>query len=204
MSCWTPSRSGAGPPDVARHATIIGEAVDVWGDWWEVREERQTTHGFALALGWPAGVRRGRGAAGGVRVIVTTDLAAHLESTRMAPAAHGLPIGNTTVKRLRRLLGHHWQIDRAAWWEERADDLTDLTIEAFATRHAVSVGAVVNARHALFGPALRPAGWWRAPDVAAVILADAPRADIAARLEISVGSVGRLRWALRATPPAPR
>ncbi|WP_043748989.1 hypothetical protein [Methylobacterium nodulans] len=73
----------------------------------------------------------------------------------------------------------------------------DLTLEAFAVRHGCSVGGTSKARTALFGPSLRPAGWWRAPDVAAVILADRPRADIADDLGVSVGTVGRLRWVLQ-------
>lgn len=131
------------------------------------------------------------------RVIVTPALLRHLERHRQRPAALALPIGHTAITRLRRLLGHHRQMDAAAWWDERADDLADLTIEAFAAAHGRSVGAIVNARHALFGRRLRPAGWWRAPDVVEVLLADRPRADIADALGISVGSVGRLRHCCR-------
>lgn len=35
-------------------------------------------------------------------------------------ALFALPLGNTAIKRLRALLGHHWRIDRAAWWHRRA------------------------------------------------------------------------------------
>lgn len=171
---------------------------DAWGDAWTVREARATAHGFDLLLGRPVASPRGQAC-----VIMTKPLQAYLEAQRDTPAAIALPLGNTAIKRLRALLGHHWRIDRAAWWHRRAADLADLTIEAFAARHGVSAGAVVNARHALFGPALRPAGWWRAPDVAALILADKPRAEIAESLGISVGAVGRLRWQLRRPPPAP-
>lgn len=181
---------------MARHAKIIGAVTDAWGDAHDVREARPTLHGFDVLLGWPVGIPRGRGGSGGPKVIVTAVLAGHMEAHRLAPGAMGLPIGATAIKRLRRLLGHHGQIDRAAWWEERADDLGILTIEAFAARHSVSAGAVVNARHALFGPTLRPAGWWRAPDVTMMLTASRPRADIADQLGISVGSVGRLRWAI--------
>lgn len=198
---------------MGRVARIIGTAADIWDDVWDVREARPTSHGFDLLFGWPAGTPRGKGGAGGPRIIVTQDLAAHLESIRQSPGKHGLPAGSTTVKRLRRLLGHHGQIDRAAWWEDRADDLADLTIEQFATRHGVSIGAAVNARHALFGPTLRPAGWWRAADVVSAL--SGPTADVADALGISCGSVRRIRAVLRghssppsatatATPPPPR
>lgn len=182
---------------MARRATIIETVVDAFGDEWDVREYRPTTHGFAVAFGWPADELRGQGQAGGPRAILTEDLVLYLASRRNDPGSIRLPIGRTTLKRLRRILGHHWQIDRAAWWEARTEDLSDLTVEAFAATHDVSVGAVINARHALYGPALRPAGWWRAPDVAELILAGRPRAEIAEQLGISIGAVGRLRWALK-------
>ncbi|WP_428031471.1 hypothetical protein [Ancylobacter sp.] len=183
---------------MARVAQIVGATIDLWGDKWDVRERRATAHGFSVAIGWPHGLPRGKAGTGGPRVIVTPDLAAHLQAVSDRPGAHGLPIGNTAVKRLRRLLGLDWRDDRAAWWAARADDLADLTVEEFGRRHGASAGAIINARHALFGPTSRPAGWWRAPDVQELILADRPRALIAENLGLSVGAIGRLRYVLRA------
>jgi hypothetical protein len=188
---------------MARVALIIDKIEDAWGDEWDVREYRTTDHAFPVSLGWPHGHPRGRGG-GGVRVIVTPQLAHHFEEHRLAPGELALPIGNSTIKRIRRLLGHHRQIDRAAWWEERVSDLTDLTIDEFTQKHSVSAGAVANARHALFGHKLRPAGWWQQKDVADILMGDAPRSDIADLLEISVGSVGRLRWMLQKKPVRPK
>lgn len=181
---------------MARIAQIIDTIKDAWGDDWDVREYRQTAHDFEIAFGWPYGSPRGKGGSGGVKVIVTPDLLDHFETYRLSPINLALPIGNTTIKRIRRLLGHHRQIDRAAWWEERIADLADLTLDQFAARHGVSVGAAANARHALFGHTLRPAGWWRQKDMAEILLSATPRSDIADTLGISVGSVGRLRWCL--------
>lgn len=182
---------------LARQATIIDHITDAYGDGWDVREYRPTLHGFSVAFGWPADVPRGTGKAGGPRAILTTELVAYLEKMRREPAKIRLPIGRTTLRRLRRILGHHWRIDRAVWWEDRVADLSDLTIEQFCAKHDVSAGAVVNARHALYGPTLRPANWWQAPDAAKIITSSRPRADIADELGISVGSLGRLRWQLR-------
>lgn len=195
---------------MARQARIIRQVTDTWGDLWDVRELRATAHGFEVMLGWPANLDRGQGGAGGPRVIVTEELGRHFEEHRSSMSQLSLPIGNTAIKRVRKLLGHHRQLDRAAWWEFRADDLAELTIDTFADRHGVSVGAVVNARHALFGPQLRPAHWWRADDVAQILLLDAPQAEIAEKLGISVGSVRRLRsivkkdqsTPLRSCPPS--
>lgn len=182
---------------MARQAAIIDRVTDVFGDEWDVREYRWTDHDFEIALGWPSDQLRGAGQSGGPRVILTDDLVIYLATMRDNPARIRLPIGRTTLKRLRRILGHHWQIDRASWWEARIADLSDLTINEFCSKHGVSAGAVVNARHALFGPILRPAGWWMADDVAALILANKPRSEIAADLGISIGSLGRLRWQLK-------
>jgi len=181
---------------MARRATVLRQIVDVWGDTWDVREERDTPHGWPVCLGWPTGMPRGRGS-GGPRVVITTPLAEHFERHRMAPGGLSLPIGSTAIKRIRRLLGHHRAIDAAAWWEDRAADLAELTIEQFARRHGRSVGAIVNARHALFGPRLRPAEWWRSPDVISMLLANRPSAAVADDLGISAGSVRRLRMLIR-------
>lgn len=182
---------------MARKATIIDRITDTFGDDWDVREYRATSHSFDIAFGWPAGQLRGAGQAGGMRAILTDDLVIYLATHRDNPARMRLPIGRTTLKRLRRILGHHWQIDRASWWEARVADLSDLTVEQFCDRHHVSAGAVVNARHALYGPKLKPAAWWQADDVAELIVSNRPRAEIAEELGISVGSLGRLRWQIK-------
>lgn len=182
---------------MARQATIVDQIKDLWGDEWDVREYRHTDHGFRVALGWPAGTPRGAGGAGGPRAILTEPLVIYLASLRDTPQDIRLPIGRTTLQRLRRTLGHHWRIDRAAWWETRVEDLSDLSLTAFAAKHGVSIAAASHARNALFGAMTRPAGWWRAPDVVEIILSDRPRAVVAETLDISIGTVGRLRWLLR-------
>lgn len=170
-------------------------ATDIWGDTWAVEEARPTTHGWAVLLGRPA-CRRMRH---GLTVIMADSLANYLERHRHEPAvlAASLPIGATAIKRLRRLLGHHWRDDRSAWWEERAADLADLTVAEFAARYGVSAGAASTWRIRLFGRRLRPAGWWREPEVAAV-LRDQPTAAASARLGLSPGAVRRLRAELAA------
>ena len=173
---------------------------DAWGDLWDVGSERSTPFGWPVLLGWPHGTRRGRGGSGGAKIIVSDELARHLEQHRLDPKNLRLPIGATSIKRLRRLLGHHRQIDRADWWQARLDELADLTLGVFAARHGCSVAAASTARQAFFGSRQRPAGWWRDPTIAAILSADRPRAEIADALEISIGAVGRLRWALRQEP----
>lgn len=125
---------------MARVALIIGQAQDIEGRLWDVREERPTPHGWPVLLGWPRGVSRGRGG-GGVRVILTPELADYLVAHRHAPGAMDLPIGRNAIKRLRTILGHHWREDRPEWWAERREDLARLTLEEFCARHGVSQGA---------------------------------------------------------------
>lgn len=182
---------------MARHATIVDRIKDLWGDEWDVREYRPTGHGFPVALGWPTGVPRGRGGSGGPRAVLTEPVVIYLAGLRDSPQDIRLPIGRTTLKRLRRALGHHWRVDRAAWWEARVEDLSDLTLTAFAAKHGVSVASASHARSALYGRMIRAPGWWQAPDVVEIILSDMPRAVIAEQLDVSVGTIGRLRWLLR-------
>jgi hypothetical protein len=129
---------------MGRHATIIGQAEDIWGRVWDVREARPTEHGWPVMLGWPQDAQRGKGG-GGVRAIMTRDLADYLESMRMDPDGISLPLCRTAIKRLRKALGHDWHADNAAWWRERCVDTTS-TIEDFRAAHGRSAGAVSQHR----------------------------------------------------------
>lgn len=171
---------------------------DIWGDPWAVREGRQTALGWDVLLGRPYPTR-GRG---GPSAIVTRHLADYLETVRHDPqrAELALPLGRTAIKRLRRLLGHHWQADRMAWWLDRLPDLADLTGAAFAARYGVSEGAASEWRGALLGPRLRPAGWWQEPNIAE-ILTTWQTAAAADALGVAASSVRRLRAALTPAPP---
>jgi len=129
---------------MARKARIIGLAVDVNGQAWDVREYRPTSHGFSIVIGWPQGESRGRGGRG-VAVAPTQALAEYLAFTRLKDIE--LPIGGTAIKRLRRELGIHWDWD--VWWRSRCDDLLDLTLEEFCARYGCSIGAASQRRTAL-------------------------------------------------------
>ena len=98
-----------------REATIIGITQDYKGDDYEVREARPTDYGFNVLFGWPEAIPRGRG---GQKVILTKELADFLASTKFHPGKHTLPIGNTTLKRLRRELGLNWHKDWDKWWQD--------------------------------------------------------------------------------------
>jgi len=182
---------------MARKAKILGVVDDHTGRSWDVREERPTEHGFAVYLGWPQDRRRGQGGAGGPQVILTAELVAYLEEHRHGTSSVDLPLGDGTVKRLRRELGHHRYRDAQAWWAKRRQDLCTLTLEDFAARHGRTPGAVEWARLKLVGRQLRTAGWWQEPVIAEFLLSDRPTEAIGADLDLAPGSVRRLRWELR-------
>ncbi len=186
---------------MARHARILAKITDVLGDEWDVREARMTRWQWFLYLGWPHGFKRGKGEIGGPRVVITDELLTYLHTHRergdVDRMASELPIGRTTIKRLRQVLGHNVYSDTADWWHERADDLADMTLEAFAAKHNRSIGIASMMSTEMYGPRIREAGWWKKEPAAKLLRGTLPRAYVADRLGISIGAVGRLRWVLR-------
>ena len=179
-------------------ALIIGQARDLWGDRWDVRESRATEHGFSLLLGWPEG-KRGYGY-GGPRLICTQEL--HDYFVEHALDNHGeiyaLPVGRTTIHRVRALMGFNFYRTSAEWWEDRIADLSDLSGAEFSRRHGASQETVCMWRQRLLGSKRQKEPfWWRLDPARAMLASDLPRAFIAERLDISVGAVGRLRWVVR-------
>lgn len=128
---------------------------------------------------------------------MTAPLVCYLEEMRDRPGEIDLPCGRTTIKRLRRELGHDWRAEQEGWWLERLEDMDRLTGAQFAARHDVSEARVCQVRVAVLGPRQRPAGWWRDPEIAALLAGPLPRQHIAEVLGISLGAVGRLRWMVR-------
>lgn len=121
-----------------RDSIAVDMIDDATGETWLVAEYRQTEHGFCLALGWPMEMA----GPGNPRVILTLPLIEYLEATR--PRDVILPIGRTTIKRLRSDLGLRWSWD--AWWAVREADLTTMTLEQFCARHGCSMGAASQRR----------------------------------------------------------
>jgi hypothetical protein len=172
--------------------------ADEWGDLWDVWEYRTTALGFDVVLGYPHGrPRRGRGSAGGKRVIVTPPLAAFLRANSRRPlAVLGLPVSTYTFVRLRKLLGI-CRYDGGAWFEERAADLADLPYKAFAAKYAAErevspTTAGRWARH-FFGQRRRPDGWWKKEPAAGLLLSDQPVSAVAETLGITAPVARQLR-----------
>lgn len=125
-------------PRPTRESQAIDHIEDVFGRAWLVRDHRPTGHGFDIATGWPDEPGRQ-----GATVIVTPALAEYLTATERLRDVD-LPIGQSTIKRLRASLDLRFDSD--AWWAERAADLTSLTLEQFCARHRCSMGAASQRR----------------------------------------------------------
>ena len=137
---------------MARKALIIGEAVDVFGLAWDVRESRPTAHGFEIKIGWPKDAPRGKGGRG-IAMVPTAKLIEYLAATRLKDVV--LPASLTAIKRLSKDSSIAWIWDD--WWKARETDLRTLTLEAFAKIHQCSIGAASQRRAILCGCAKRPA-----------------------------------------------
>lgn len=128
-----------------RESLAIDTIQDIHGTDWLVSEYRQTAHDFAIALGWPVDAS----GPGNARAITTAALAQYLASVER-PRDIDLPVGRSTIKRLRADLD--LQFDWDTWWSRRVDDLQSMTLEAFCARHHCSMGAASQRRRALATP----------------------------------------------------
>ena len=163
--------------------------LDAWGDGWLVEDSRATEHGFEIYLGRPAEVSGPQGRT----TIITEEVAAHFERHRRSPDRLDVPLSQTTIKRIRSVLGHHRYQDAEVWWLERVQDLERLTIADFCVRHKVSAGAVSEARTALVGGKQRSKDWWKTPEMLALLNSKRPTAWIAQQLGVSAVRVRALR-----------
>ena len=133
-------------PRPTRESQALDRIDDIHGDLWLVREYRETEHGFRVALGWPVD---GDGPSGAT-AIITQVLAEYLQAVER-PRDIALPLGSSTIKRLRRALDLSFDWD--AWWSARADDLHSMTLEQFCARHNCSMGAASQRRRQMANPA---------------------------------------------------
>lgn len=168
--------------------------ADAWGDFWRVQQTRQTVYDFTIYLGRPREMTGPMGA----EVIITPELAAHFEKFRRRPQLMGLPLGETAIKRIRRVLGHHRYQDAEVWWLERLHELHELTTADFAARYHVSAGAISQARQRyLEERRLRAQNWWQEPTMRDALLSQTPAAWIALRTGLAVQTVRKYRAVLR-------
>jgi hypothetical protein len=177
-----------------RNPKIIGEVRDVEGSLWDVRQIRETKHGFDLLFGSPdshLGSYRG----GLPRLIATQPLYDFWEANRAKHTGiiFDLPAGRTTLKRLRRRLGFNFLDDLSDFWMERLDDLEKLTAREFSERHQVDIDVVFDTRLRLLGSMARDPGWWRKPRFLKILRSNITLREMGEKMGISISQAFRLR-----------
>jgi hypothetical protein len=178
----------------SRKYPIFGQVTDVDGDVWDVRDARGTKHGFELYFGSPAN-DHGAYSGGLPRLIATRALWEFWDANRVK--SHGflfdLPAGRTTLKRVRRRFGFNFDQDWEEFWEDRLEDLALLTPRKFAAKHGVTVENAFDRRTKMLGTRARPIGWWRKPEIVAVLLSGLYLREMGEKLDISSSQAFRLR-----------
>ncbi len=177
-----------------RKYTLLGHVRDVEGGSWDVYEIRDTKHGFDLLFGFPE--ERGRRMNWGPpRLIATAELVAYWETVvpRHDNVIFDLPAGRTTMKRVRRRLGFHYDRDKVKFFEARKDDLLSLTAREFSKRHNLRPHVAADARHLLYGRTARELDWWQTPETTHILASSVPLRVAGERLGISISQAHRLR-----------
>ena len=178
---------------------IIGQARDVNGKLFHVREIRTTKHGFDLLFGSRES-SSGKIADGHRNLIATQPLLDYWETNRIKQdgAIYDLPAGRTTIKRLRKRFGFNQNVARFEWWQDRIEDLKNLKAREFARRHNVNIFVVMNARLKMVGPIARELGWWNKPEYLEILRSNLTLREIGKKLGIGTSHAHRLKKRARA------
>jgi hypothetical protein len=177
---------------------ILVTLTDVEGSVWDVRQIRDTKHGFDLLFGSPAShLEAYRG--GLPRLIATQPLYDFwmANRTKHNGAMFDLPAGRTTLKRVRRRLGFNYWDDISDFFKERIEDLQSLSAREFAARHKVDISVVFDTRRKLLGKRARDVGWWTDPSSLQVLQSDITLREMGEKLGISTSQANRLKYRAR-------
>ncbi|MBV8866308.1 MAG: hypothetical protein JO210_13025 [Acidobacteriaceae bacterium] len=177
-----------------RKYPILGEVKDVDGDLWDVRDVRDTRHGFDLYFGTPVnnhGAYRG----GLPRLIATKALQDFWEAHRTQGWGflYDLPAGRTTLKRVRKRLGFNYRDDLTEFWTDRLEELASSSAREFATRYGVDRSVTFERRRRMLGKRARQIGWWRTPKICGILLSNSTLSQVGQSLGISISHAKRLR-----------
>jgi hypothetical protein len=174
-------------------ASILGQVRDVDGGLWDVRDIRDTKHGFDLLFGSPT-PRLGSYRGGPPRLIATQPLVDFWEANRTAYGGimFDLPAGRTTLKRVRHRLGFHRLDDLSDFWQERIEDLEALSVREFAERYNVDIQVVFETRFKLLGRRARVPGWWRKARPLKILRSNITLREMGEKLNISISQAKRL------------
>jgi hypothetical protein len=173
---------------------VCGEVKDVDGTLWDVRDVRDTRHGFDLCFGTPAN-DHGAFPGGPPRLIATEALRDFWEANQIK--GHGflydLPAGRSTLKRVRRRLGFNYRDDTREFFADRAGDLESLSVRDFAATHGIAPEVAGDWRRKLVGRRTRPSGWWRKAKFLRILHADLTLIEMGRRLGIGITHAKRVR-----------
>jgi len=195
MSTYFLNRQRAGfARAIRRNPKILGQIRDVEGSLWDVRQIRDTKHGFDLLFGSPdshLGSYRG----GLPRLIATQPLIDFWEAnkTQHDGVLFDLPAGRTTLKRVRHRFGFNYLKDLSAFWMARIEDLDKLSAREFAMRHRVDIQVVFPTRRRLLGNRARNPGWWRKRRPLKVLQSNITLREMGEKLDISITHAKRLK-----------
>lgn len=177
-----------------RNPKILGQVRDVEGSVWDVRQIRDTKHGFDLLFGSPE-PRLGSYRGGLPRLIATKPLIDFWEAnkTKRDGVLFDLPAGRTTLKRVRHRLGFDYNRDNFEFWKDRIEDLETLSAREFGIRHKVAIAVVFETRNKLLGNVARNPGWWRKPKPLKILRSKITLREMGEKLGISISHAKRLR-----------
>jgi hypothetical protein len=185
------------PTSVAQGAVVSEEATlteytsvarvrDVGDVLWDVQEMRATKHGFSLYFGRPADEDTVC-YHGHPRLIVTKALEDYWQAIRAI--GHGalfdLPASKQALQRARRQLGLRYHDDVKAFWTERIEDLESLAPRDVAAKYGVRSETAQCWRRRLVGRRIKPVGWWRTPEIRAILLSNKPLGQVSQELKIT-------------------
>ncbi len=175
-----------------------GQVRDVDGRLWDVRDVRNTKHGFDLLFGSLAS-RLGRWGCGLPALIATQPLVDFWETNRTKHNGmiNDLPAGRTTLKRVRSRLGFHYFEDTSEFFLERIEDLMTLSTRAFTIRHKADALLVRETRLKLLGRRAREVGWWREAGPLEILRSNIPLREMGEKLDISISQAHRLKYRAR-------
>jgi hypothetical protein len=174
-----------------REMATICQVRDVYGVNWDVRKILPTRHGFYLFFGSPSnGVWTSNAC-----IIATKELRKFwdVNRTRHDGLIYDLPVGRSTVKRVRRRLQFNFREDWCKFWQDRIDDLKTLSARDFGAKHKIDYHVVNEMRFKILGRRARQLGWWREPAVLDILLAETTHRAAARELGIGTSHVFRLR-----------
>jgi hypothetical protein len=180
-------------PRMRHKALVLGQVRDIEGRLWDVRQIRETKHGFNLLYGSP---EARVGYWGGVaRLIATQPLIDYWEGNRTQRdgVLFDLPAGRTTLKRVRSRFGFNYHKDLSTFWMQRIEDLDKLSAREFARKHNVDIHVVVDARRRLLGSRVRKLGWWRKPRPIKILRSNVTLREMGEQLGISISHAKRLK-----------